>query len=152
MAKLRTDPCPDSACPFTVDKACLLCMFFPLQMYPELQITNVMEANQPVRVDNWCRRDKKQCKSHVVIPSKCLGEHPFLSWLHLRQEGSLLLAHSERISSSVKEAESCRHLLGDCVLWIFAAFWCQSLTRLWWSLTASPIMDIAQSFKDEPFP
>ncbi|KAB0405050.1 hypothetical protein E2I00_012259, partial [Balaenoptera physalus] len=41
-------------------------------MYPELQITNVMEANQPVSVDNWCRRDKKQCKTHIVIPFKCL--------------------------------------------------------------------------------
>ena len=56
--------------PFTMRVPC------PLQMYPELQITNVMEANQPVSVDNWCRRDKKQCKSHLVIPFKCLGEHP----------------------------------------------------------------------------
>lgn len=44
------------------------------QIYPELQITNVMEANQPVSIDNWCRRDKKQCKSHIVIPFKCLGK------------------------------------------------------------------------------
>lgn len=44
------------------------------QIYPELQITNVMEANQPVNIDSWCRRDKKQCKSHVVIPFKCLGK------------------------------------------------------------------------------
>lgn len=49
-------------------------VFFSLQMYPELQITNVMEANEPVSVDNWCRRDKKQCKTHVVVPFKCLGE------------------------------------------------------------------------------
>lgn len=45
-------------------------------MYPELQITNVMEANEPVSVDNWCRRDKKQCKTHIVIPFKCLGACP----------------------------------------------------------------------------
>lgn len=51
-----------------------VCVFFSLQMYPELQITNVMEANEPVSVDNWCRRDKKQCKTHIVIPFKCLGE------------------------------------------------------------------------------
>ncbi|XP_004689150.1 PREDICTED: amyloid-like protein 2 isoform X2 [Condylura cristata] len=42
------------------------------EMYPELQITNVMEANQAANVDNWCRRDKKECKSHIVIPFKCL--------------------------------------------------------------------------------
>lgn len=56
----------------------LLCGFVvvavPKQIYPELQITNVMEANQPVSIDNWCRRDKNQCKSHVVIPFKCLGK------------------------------------------------------------------------------
>lgn len=44
------------------------------QIYPELQITNVMEANQPVNIDSWCRRDKRQCKSHIVIPFKCLGK------------------------------------------------------------------------------
>lgn len=59
-------------------QAGLLCGFVVVtvlkQIYPELQITNVMEANQPVSVDNWCRRDKKQCKSHVVIPFKCLGK------------------------------------------------------------------------------
>lgn len=58
-------------------QAGLLCGFVVAvlkQIYPELQITNVMEANQPVSIDNWCRRDKKQCKSHVVIPFKCLGK------------------------------------------------------------------------------
>lgn len=47
-----------------------------LQMYPELQITNVVEANQPVKIENWCKKDKKQCKghAHIVIPYKCLGE------------------------------------------------------------------------------
>lgn len=58
-----------------------------LQMYPELQITNVMEANQPVSVDNWCRRDKKQCKSHIVIPFKCLGEHPGASGYRSGSQG-----------------------------------------------------------------
>ncbi|KAJ7425763.1 Amyloid-like protein 2 [Willisornis vidua] len=43
-------------------------------MYPELQITNVVEANQPVGIDSWCKRGKKQCKdhSHIVVPYKCL--------------------------------------------------------------------------------
>ena len=66
----RPVPACDGQSPFTVHVPC------SLQMYPELQITNVMEANQPVSVDNWCRRGEKQCKSHVVIPFKCLGEPP----------------------------------------------------------------------------
>jgi len=46
------------------------------QMYPDLQITNVVEANQPVSIDSWCKRGKKQCKghTHIVVPYKCLGE------------------------------------------------------------------------------
>ncbi|XP_077466817.1 amyloid beta precursor like protein 2 isoform X2 [Stigmatopora argus] len=44
------------------------------EMYPELQITNVVEANQPLRIDNWCRKEKKVCKghAHTVVPFKCL--------------------------------------------------------------------------------
>ncbi|KAM9255662.1 amyloid beta precursor like protein 2 isoform 5-T5 [Cariama cristata] len=44
------------------------------EMYPDLQITNVVEANQPVSIDNWCKRGKKQCKdhTHIVVPYKCL--------------------------------------------------------------------------------
>ncbi|MBN3316350.1 APLP2 protein, partial [Atractosteus spatula] len=44
------------------------------EMYPELQITNYVEANQPVRIENWCKKGKKQCKghAHVVVPYKCL--------------------------------------------------------------------------------
>ncbi|KAM7412698.1 hypothetical protein PAMA_020194 [Pampus argenteus] len=41
------------------------------EMYPELQITNVVEANQPIRIENWCKKDKKVCKGHAV-PYKCL--------------------------------------------------------------------------------
>lgn len=43
-------------------------------MYPELQITNVVEANQPIRIENWCK--KKACKghAHIVVPYKCLGK------------------------------------------------------------------------------
>ncbi|XP_023582444.1 amyloid-beta A4 protein-like [Trichechus manatus latirostris] len=51
-------------------------MFFfcALQVYPELQITNVVEANQPVTIQNWCKRGRKQCKTHahIVIPYRCL--------------------------------------------------------------------------------
>ncbi|KFV48208.1 Amyloid-like 2, partial [Tyto alba] len=44
------------------------------EMYPDLQITNVVEANQPVSIGSWCKRGKKQCKdhTHIVVPYKCL--------------------------------------------------------------------------------
>ncbi|XP_009071861.1 PREDICTED: amyloid-like protein 2 isoform X4 [Acanthisitta chloris] len=44
------------------------------EMYPDLQITNVVEANQPVSIDNWCKRGKKLCKDYIriVVPYKCL--------------------------------------------------------------------------------
>lgn len=53
-----------------------LCVCAVPQMYPDLQITNVVEANQPVSIDSWCKRGKKQCKdhTHIVVPYKCLGE------------------------------------------------------------------------------
>uniref|UniRef100_A0A2I3GV49 Amyloid-beta precursor protein n=1 Tax=Nomascus leucogenys TaxID=61853 RepID=A0A2I3GV49_NOMLE len=39
-----------------------------------LTITNVVEANQPVTIQNWCKRGRKQCKTHphFVIPYRCL--------------------------------------------------------------------------------
>ncbi|XP_004641481.1 amyloid-like protein 2 isoform X4 [Octodon degus] len=66
--KWEPDPSGTKSCFGTKEEVLQYCQ----EMYPELQITNVMEANQPVNVDNWCRRDKKQCKSHIVIPFKCL--------------------------------------------------------------------------------
>lgn len=44
-------------------------------MYPEFQITNVVEADQSIRIENWCKK-KKVCKghAHVVVPYKCLGK------------------------------------------------------------------------------
>lgn len=49
-------------------------------MYPELQITNVVEANQPVSIQNWCKKGRKQCRSHmhIVVPYRCLGESQIL--------------------------------------------------------------------------
>lgn len=49
-------------------------LLFP-QMYPELQITNVVEANQPIHIENWCKK-RKVCKghAHIVVPFKCLGK------------------------------------------------------------------------------
>ncbi|KAF6080487.1 amyloid beta precursor like protein 2 [Phyllostomus discolor] len=66
--KWEPDPTGTKSCFGTKEEVLQYCQ----EMYPELQITNVMEANQPVGVDNWCRRDKKQCKNHIVIPFKCL--------------------------------------------------------------------------------
>ncbi|KAM6146017.1 amyloid-beta precursor protein isoform 9-T9 [Phoenicopterus ruber ruber] len=45
-----------------------------LEVYPELQITNVVEANQPVTIQNWCKRGWKQCNGHphIVVPYRCL--------------------------------------------------------------------------------
>lgn len=47
-----------------------------MQVYPELQITNVVEANQPVSIQSWCKKGRKQCRSHmhIVVPYRCLGE------------------------------------------------------------------------------
>lgn len=47
-----------------------------LQVYPELQITNVVEANQPVSIQNWRKKGRKQYRSHthIVVPYRCLGK------------------------------------------------------------------------------
>lgn len=47
-----------------------------VQVYPELQITNVVEANQPVNIQSWCKIGRKQCHNHmhIVVPYRCLGE------------------------------------------------------------------------------
>lgn len=47
-----------------------------IQVYPELQITNVVEANQPVSIQSWCKKGRKQCRGHmhIVVPYRCLGE------------------------------------------------------------------------------
>ncbi|KAJ7408813.1 hypothetical protein WISP_118389 [Willisornis vidua] len=47
---------------------------FTFMVYPELQITNVVEANQPVTIQNWCKRGWKQCNGHphIVVPYRCL--------------------------------------------------------------------------------
>ncbi|XP_043729013.1 amyloid-like protein 2 isoform X4 [Cervus elaphus] len=85
------DPAGTQSCFGTKEEVLQYCQ----EMYPELQITNVMEANQPVSVDNWCWRDKKQCKSHIVIPFKCLvGE--FVSDVLLVPEKCLFF-HKERM-------------------------------------------------------
>ncbi|XP_069492479.1 amyloid-beta precursor protein isoform X2 [Ambystoma mexicanum] len=44
------------------------------EVYPDLEITNIVEANQPVTIQNWCKRGRKQCKNHphIVVPYRCL--------------------------------------------------------------------------------
>lgn len=116
--KLRTrrqSSLPASHCPFILDEARLLYVIsWLLQMYPELQITNVMEANQQVSVDNWCRRDKKQCKSHIVIPFKCLGECPLgvLGYFSGSGGGSFIFKYNSLLTHLYvcSEAEGCTSL------------------------------------------
>uniref|UniRef100_A0A8C1WZR1 Amyloid beta (A4) precursor-like protein 2 n=1 Tax=Cyprinus carpio TaxID=7962 RepID=A0A8C1WZR1_CYPCA len=64
------DPSGSKTCVGTKEGVLQYCQ----EMYPELQITNVVEANQPVKIENWCKEDKKQCKghAHIVVPYKCL--------------------------------------------------------------------------------
>ncbi|XP_051934855.1 amyloid-like protein 2 isoform X2 [Hippocampus zosterae] len=64
------DPSGTKSCVGTKEAVLHYCQ----EMYPELQITNVVEANQPLRIDNWCKKEKKVCKGHghIVVPYKCL--------------------------------------------------------------------------------
>lgn len=70
--KWEPDPAGTKTCFGTREEVLQYCQ----EMYPELEITNVMEANKRVVIDNWCKKGKKQCKprSHIVIPYKCIGE------------------------------------------------------------------------------
>ncbi|XP_053307560.1 amyloid beta precursor like protein 2 isoform X4 [Spea bombifrons] len=68
--KWEPDPSGAKSCFGTNEEVLQYCK----EVYPELQISNVVEANQPVSIDNWCKKGKKQCKghSHIVVPFKCL--------------------------------------------------------------------------------
>ncbi|XP_036417664.1 amyloid-like protein 2 isoform X5 [Colossoma macropomum] len=75
------------------------------EMYPELQITNVVEANQPIKIENWCKKEKKQCKghAHTVVPYKCLvGE--FVSDVLLVPEKCKFF-HKERMDMCVSHQQ-----------------------------------------------
>ncbi|XP_007259605.2 amyloid-like protein 2 isoform X2 [Astyanax mexicanus] len=75
------------------------------EMYPELQITNVVEANQPIKIENWCKKEKKQCKghAHTVVPYKCLvGE--FVSDVLLVPEKCKFF-HKERMDLCVSHQQ-----------------------------------------------
>ncbi|XP_077105497.1 amyloid beta precursor like protein 2 isoform X11 [Ranitomeya variabilis] len=68
--KWEPDPAGSKSCFTTKEEVLQYCQ----EVYPDFQITNVVEANQPVSIDNWCKLGKKNCKghSHIVLPFKCL--------------------------------------------------------------------------------
>lgn len=158
--KLRTrrqSSLPASHCPFILDEARLLYVIsWLLQMYPELQITNVMEANQQVSVDNWCRRDKKQCKSHIVIPFKCLGECPLGVLGYFSGSGGggpsfLNIILSWLTSMSVQRLRAARVYHGTLLsIYCFLVSTVDLSSAV--TSTASPVMGVFLSFKVEPLP
>uniref|UniRef100_A0A8C5NC20 Amyloid-beta A4 protein n=1 Tax=Gouania willdenowi TaxID=441366 RepID=A0A8C5NC20_GOUWI len=68
--KWESDPSGTKSCIDTKEGILQYCQ----EVYPELQITNVVEANQPVSIPNWCKKGRKQCRSHshIVVPYRCL--------------------------------------------------------------------------------
>uniref|UniRef100_A0A8B9QRV4 Amyloid-beta A4 protein n=1 Tax=Anas platyrhynchos TaxID=8839 RepID=A0A8B9QRV4_ANAPL len=68
--KWESDPSGTKTCISTKEGILQYCQ----EVYPELQITNVVEANQPVTIQNWCKRGWKQCNGHphIVVPYRCL--------------------------------------------------------------------------------
>ncbi|MFT7798415.1 amyloid-like protein 2 isoform X2 [Arapaima gigas] len=95
------DPSGTKSCMGTKEAILQYCQ----EMYPELQITNVVEANQPVRIENWCKREKKPCKghAHIVVPYKCLvGE--FVSDVLLVPEKCKFF-HKERMDVCVSHQQ-----------------------------------------------
>ncbi|CAL1582108.1 unnamed protein product [Knipowitschia caucasica] len=68
--KWDSDPSGTKSCIGTKEGILQYCQ----EVYPELQITNVVEANQPTSIQNWCKKGRKQCRSHshIVVPYRCL--------------------------------------------------------------------------------
>ncbi|KAM4710825.1 amyloid beta (A4) precursor protein a isoform 2-T2 [Anableps anableps] len=68
--KWEPDPSGRKSCIGTKEGILEYCQ----EVYPELQITNVVEANQPVSIQNWCKKGRNQCHSHmhIVVPYRCL--------------------------------------------------------------------------------
>ncbi|XP_043096569.1 amyloid beta (A4) precursor protein a isoform X3 [Puntigrus tetrazona] len=68
--KWEPDPSGSKSCISTKEGILQYCQ----EVYPELQITNVVEANQPVSIWDWCKKGRKQCRSHmhIVVPYRCL--------------------------------------------------------------------------------
>ncbi|XP_071332865.1 amyloid beta (A4) precursor protein b isoform X2 [Trachinotus anak] len=68
--KWESDPSATKSCIGTKEGILQYCQ----EVYPELQITNVVEANQPVSIQNWRKKGRKQYRSHthIVVPYRCL--------------------------------------------------------------------------------
>ncbi|XP_072441835.1 amyloid beta (A4) precursor protein a isoform X4 [Chiloscyllium punctatum] len=68
--KWVSDPSGTNSCFATKEGILQYCQ----EVYPDLRITNVVEANQPVTIQNWCKKGRKQCKGHphIVVPYRCL--------------------------------------------------------------------------------
>ncbi|CAK6957914.1 amyloid-like protein 2 isoform X1 [Scomber scombrus] len=95
------DPSGTKSCVGTKEGVLQYCQ----EMYPELQIPNVVEANQPIRIENWCKKEKKVCKghAHIVVPYKCLvGE--FVSDVLLVPEKCKFF-HKERMDMCVSHQQ-----------------------------------------------
>nr|XP_019944050.1 PREDICTED: amyloid-like protein 2 isoform X2 [Paralichthys olivaceus] len=95
------DPSGTKSCVGTKEGVLKYCQ----EMYPELQITNVVEANQPIRIENWCKKEKKVCKghAHIVVPYKCLvGE--FMSDVLLVPEKCKFF-HKERMDMCISHQQ-----------------------------------------------
>ncbi|CAG09047.1 unnamed protein product, partial [Tetraodon nigroviridis] len=94
------DPSGTQSCVGTKEGVLQYCQ----EMYPEFQITNVVEADQSIRIENWCKK-KKVCKghAHVVVPYKCLvGE--FVSDILLVPEKCKFF-HKERMDMCVSHQQ-----------------------------------------------
>ena len=49
---------------------------FCQKIYPKLNITNIVEANDPVEFKNWCSPGSSQCDyERKVVPYRCLGKN-----------------------------------------------------------------------------
>ncbi|XP_057192980.1 amyloid beta (A4) precursor protein b isoform X2 [Triplophysa rosa] len=68
--KWEPDPTGTKSCIGTKEGILHYCQ----EVYPDLQITNVVEANLPVSIQNWCKMGRRQCRSHtrIVVPYRCL--------------------------------------------------------------------------------
>ncbi|XP_072324949.1 amyloid beta precursor like protein 2-like [Scyliorhinus torazame] len=68
--KWEPDPSGTQSCLGTKDEILTYCT----KVYPELQVTGVMESSQPVKIENWCKKERRRCSGHVhiVVPFRCL--------------------------------------------------------------------------------
>uniref|UniRef100_A0A1A8FL34 Amyloid beta (A4)-like protein 2 n=1 Tax=Nothobranchius korthausae TaxID=1143690 RepID=A0A1A8FL34_9TELE len=91
------DPSGTQSCVGTKEGVLQYCQ----EMYPDLRITNVVEADHPTHIENWCKKERKVCKghAHIVVPYKCLvGE--FVSDILLVPEKCKFF-HKERMDMCV---------------------------------------------------